>query len=152
MRLGEVPFAPDVEQALDTVKVEKERVAAAAGEESIRARLDDIRLGAEGDLGIGDYLRSYRFIRSQLRARRHEYVNGLPAVLRLREHIAECDVRQVIAVVIDINAINCVGMKCIRVGLGVRRAATSGPGKFLPPLMPLDYASLRSQSGRNPSL
>src|SRR5262249_41975958 len=39
MRLGEVPFAPDIEQVLDAVEVEKERVAAAAGEKSVGARL-----------------------------------------------------------------------------------------------------------------
>src|SRR5262249_1224757 len=115
MRLGEVPFAPDVEQVLDPVEVEKERVAAAAGEETVRPRLDDIRLGAEGDLGAGDYLRPYRFGRPRLRAGCKEYVNGLPAVLRLREHIAERDVCQVIAVGIDVDAIDCVGMKRVRV-------------------------------------
>ncbi len=56
MRLGEVPFAPDIEQVLDAVEVEKERVAAAAGEKSVGARLDDIRLGDEGDLGVGNDL------------------------------------------------------------------------------------------------
>ena len=56
MRLSEVPFAAGVEQILDSIKVEKERVAAAAGEKSVGARLDDIRLGAERDLGVGDYL------------------------------------------------------------------------------------------------
>jgi hypothetical protein len=35
MRLGEVPFVPDIEQVLDAVEVEKERVAAAAGEKSV---------------------------------------------------------------------------------------------------------------------
>src|SRR6266481_1466683 len=83
MRLGEVPFAPDIEQVLDAVEVEKERVAAAAGEKSVGARLDDIRLGDEGDLGVGNDLCSYRFGRARLRARRQEYVDGLPAVLRL---------------------------------------------------------------------
>src|SRR5262249_19797371 len=63
------------------------------------------------------YLRPCRFGRARLRARRREYANGLPAVLRLREHIAERDVRQIIAVVIDIQAINCVGMKCIHFGI-----------------------------------
>jgi len=57
MRLGEVPFASGIEQVLDSVEVEKERVAAAAGEKSVVARLDDIRLGAEGDLGVSDYPR-----------------------------------------------------------------------------------------------
>src|SRR6516165_12818972 len=89
MRLGEIPFAPDIEQVLDSVEVEKERIAAAAGEKSVGARLDDIRPGAEGDLGVGNDLRPYRFGRARLRARCQEYVNGLPAVLRLRKHIAE---------------------------------------------------------------
>src|ERR1700730_4140392 len=117
MRLGEVPFAPDVEQVLDSVEVEKERVAAAAGEESIGARPDDIRLGVEGYFGVGDDLGPYRFVRARLRARRHEYVNGLPAVLRLGEHIAERDVGQVVAVIVNIDAIDCVGMKCVRTGV-----------------------------------
>src|SRR6516164_4634002 len=117
MGLGEVPFTPDIEQVLDSIEVEEKRVAAAAGEKSVRARLDDIRLRGEGDLGVGDDLRSYRFGRARLRARRREYANGLPAVLRLRKHIAERDVRQVIAVVIDVQAIDCVGMKCVRVGV-----------------------------------
>src|SRR5688500_15390096 len=51
----------------------------------------------------------------RLRPLRHEYVHGLPAVLRLREHIAERDVRQVIAIVIDVEAIDCVGMECVRI-------------------------------------
>src|SRR6516165_6878276 len=94
MRLGEVPFAPDIEQVLDSVEVEKERIAAAAGEKSVGARLDDIRPGAEGDLGVGDDIRPNRFGRARLRARRREYADGLPAVLRLRKHVAECDVGQ----------------------------------------------------------
>src|SRR5438045_7242919 len=119
MRLGEVPFASGIEQVLDSVEVEKERVAAAAGEKSVVARLDDIRLGAEGDLGVSDYLRPQRSVQARLRAPRHEYVNGLPAVLRRREHIAECDVRQVVAIIIDVEAIDCVGMQCVRVGNGI---------------------------------
>ena len=39
MRLGEVPFASGIEQVLDSVEVEKERVAAAAGEKSVMTRL-----------------------------------------------------------------------------------------------------------------
>src|SRR5208282_2472177 len=41
VRLGEVPFAPDIEHILDSVKVEKESVAATAGEEGVGAGLDD---------------------------------------------------------------------------------------------------------------
>src|SRR5262249_37244352 len=89
MRLGEVPFAPDIEQILDAIEVEKERVAAAAGEKRIGARLDDIRLGAERDLGVGDDFRSQRLGRARFRLLSHEYVEGVPAVLRLRKYIAE---------------------------------------------------------------
>src|SRR5262245_50125049 len=117
MRLGEVPFAPDIEQVLDSVEVEKERIAAAAGEKSVGPRLDDVRLGAEGDLGVGDDVRPYRFSGAHLRALRQEDVEGLPAVLRLREHIAEGDICQVIAVVIDVNAID--GVRIQRVGIGI---------------------------------
>src|ERR1700747_3119217 len=49
MRLGEIPFATGIEQVLDSVKVEKERVATAASEQSVGAGFDDIRLGAEGN-------------------------------------------------------------------------------------------------------
>jgi hypothetical protein len=43
----------------------------------------------------------------------------LHAVLRLRKHIAERDVRQVIAVVIDVDSIDGVGMERIRIGIRV---------------------------------
>src|SRR5689334_7919746 len=67
MRLGEVPFTSGIEQILDSVEVEKERVAAAAGKKGVMARLDDIRLGAEGDLGVSDYLGPSRFFQARLR-------------------------------------------------------------------------------------
>jgi hypothetical protein len=49
MRFGEVPFATDVEQVLDAVEIEEERVAAAAGEKRIGAGANDIRLSSERD-------------------------------------------------------------------------------------------------------
>src|SRR5262249_10919954 len=118
MRLGEVPFAPDIEQVFDSVVVEKERVAAAAGEKSVGPRLDDVRLGTKRHLGVGDDLRPDRFRRARLRALRQEDAEGLPAVLWIREHIAECDIGQVIAVAVDVDAIDRLRMK--RVGIGVR--------------------------------
>src|SRR5262249_2395668 len=54
MRLGEIPLAPDVEQILDAVEIEEESVPATASEECVVARLDEVWLGAERDLRIGD--------------------------------------------------------------------------------------------------
>ena len=58
---GEISAARCVEQILDSVEVEKESVAATAREERVLVRLDDVGCGTEGDLGIGDYLRTDRF-------------------------------------------------------------------------------------------
>src|SRR5687768_4403558 len=52
----EVPAAARIEQVLDSVKVEEEGIAAAAGEEGVVAGPDNVGRGAEGDLGIGDDL------------------------------------------------------------------------------------------------
>src|SRR5882672_3362938 len=68
VRCGEVSAARGVEHLLDSVEVEKESVAATAGEERVLVRLDDVRFGAEGDLGVRDYLRTGRFGRAGLRA------------------------------------------------------------------------------------
>src|SRR6266850_2343635 len=53
----EVSAARGVEHILDSVEVEKESIAATAREERVLARLDDVGLGAKGDLGVGDDLR-----------------------------------------------------------------------------------------------
>ena len=45
MRLREVPLAAGIEQVLDSVEVEKESVAAAAGKKSVDARLTVMILG-----------------------------------------------------------------------------------------------------------
>jgi hypothetical protein len=42
VRLGEIPLAPDVKQILDAVEIEKESVAATAGEECVVTRLDEV--------------------------------------------------------------------------------------------------------------
>ena len=118
MRLGKVPLAPDIEQVLDSVKIKEESVAAAAGEEGVVARLDDVRRGAERDLRVRDYLRPHRFDRARVRTFGQEHVEGLLAVLRRRKHEAERDIRQQIAVIIDIDAVDGVGME--RVGIGIR--------------------------------
>src|SRR5215470_16388940 len=47
MRLREVSLAAGIEQVLDSVEVEKESVAAAAGKKSVGAGLYDIRFGTE---------------------------------------------------------------------------------------------------------
>src|SRR5260370_29168973 len=94
MRFGEVPFSPDIEQSLDTVEVEKGSVAATAGEECVIARLDDIGLGAERDLRIGDYLLPDRFDRSRLRTLGQKHIQRLLAVLQFRKHVANRDICQ----------------------------------------------------------
>src|SRR5713101_1377028 len=103
MRRGEVSAALGIEQILGSVEVEKESVAATAGEERIGAGLDDVGLGAEGDRGVGDYLLSDRFDRAGLRAFRYKDACGLLTVLRPREHVADRDVRQAISVVVDVE-------------------------------------------------
>src|SRR5262249_30186030 len=62
VRRGEIPLAPDVEQILDAVEIEKESVAAAAGEERVVARLDEVGLGAKMRL-LHRQLSSYRQLR-----------------------------------------------------------------------------------------
>src|SRR5262249_50636817 len=63
---------------------------------------------------------------------RHEDVDGLPAVLRLREHIAEGDVGQMISIIIDVDAVDCVGMECVSVGIRVQddNGSAVGPGRL----------------------
>jgi len=45
VRFGEVPLAPDIEQRLDSIEVEKESVAATAREECVIAALTILGLG-----------------------------------------------------------------------------------------------------------
>ena len=75
--------------------------------------------GAERDLGVGDDLRSYRFGRARLRALRHEYAEVCLPFCGFENTIAERDIGQVIAVVIDVDAIDGVGMKRVRIGIRV---------------------------------
>jgi Berberine and berberine like len=77
-------------------------------------KLDDVGLGAEGDLGVGDHLRPDGFDRAGFRALRHEDVYGLFAVLWRREDVADRDVRQAISVVVDVEAVDGVGMERVR--------------------------------------
>ena len=125
VRRGEVSAAAGVEQILDAVKIEEERIAAAAGEERNIAGLDDVGLGPEGHLGIADNLRPDSFGGAGFRAFCHEDADSLLAVLRLREHVAERDVGQAVAVVVDVEAVDGVGMK--RVGLGIGIEDDHGP-------------------------
>src|SRR6478736_8259598 len=88
---------------------------------------DDVGLGAEGHLGIADDLRPDSFGGAGFRAFCHEDADSLLAVLRLREHVAERDVGQAVAVVVDVEAVNGVGMQrvggriCIEDDHGSRR-------------------------------
>ena len=129
MRLGEVPFASDIEQILDTVEVEKEGVAASAGKERVPARLDDVGfVSDEGDCGIGDDLCSDSFYRTGFRTFGYKNAYRLLTVLRRREHIAERNVVQIIAVVVDIEPVNGVGME--RVGSRICIEDEHGPRRI----------------------
>ncbi len=114
MGCGEISAARGIEQILDSVVVEKESVAASTGEERVGAGLDDVGVGAEGDLGIGDDLRPNSFDRAGFRAFCHEDVHGLHTVLRWREHVTDSDVRQAVSVVVNVEAVDGVRME--RVG------------------------------------
>src|SRR5713101_6785628 len=127
MRRGEVSAALGIEQILDSVEVKKESVAATAGKERIDAGLDDVGLGAEGDLSIGDYLLPDRFDRAGFLAFCHEDVCRLLAVSRRREHVTDRDVRHAVSVVVDVEAVDSVRMErvgsriCIEDQYGPRR-------------------------------
>jgi hypothetical protein len=47
VRLREIALTPDVEQILDAVEIEEKSVTAAASEERVVTRLDDVGLWAE---------------------------------------------------------------------------------------------------------
>jgi hypothetical protein len=139
---GEVSAAAGVEQVLDAVKIEEERVAAAAGEERNIAGLDDVGLGSEGHLGIADDLRPHSFGGAGFRASCHEDADSLLAVLRLREHVAERDVGQAVAVVVDVEAVDGVGME--RVGLGIGIEDDHGPRGIRGRLERVEVAKVKS--------
>src|ERR1019366_1900313 len=122
---GEVSAALGIEQILDSAKVEKESVAATAGEERVGAGLDDVGVGAEGDLGVGDDLCPDRFHRAGLRAFCDKNVYGLLTVLRRWEHIAERNVVQIIAIIVDGEPVDGVGME--RVGSRICIEDEHGP-------------------------
>ncbi len=104
MRRGEVAAARGVEEVLDAVEVEEEGVAAGAGEEREVAGRRDVGLVAdEGDGGIREDLLADGFGRLGVRVRRQVHVDGLLAVARLGEDVAESDVVQQVSVVVDVK-------------------------------------------------
>src|SRR5882672_6986898 len=139
---GEVSAARGIEETLDSVEVEKESVAATAGEERVLVRLDDVGLGAEGDLGVGDYLRPDRFGRAGLRSLCDKNVYSLLAVLWRRKNVTERDVGQAIAVVVDVEAVNGVGME--RVGSRICIEDDHGPCRVGGRLERVEVAEVKS--------
>jgi len=120
MRCGEVPSAGDVEQALDAVEVEEERVTAGPGEER-----DGIRLGDDWRCPAGDFDRledplADRLSRLGFAVVGQEDVDGLAAVDRLGEDEAERDVVAQIAVVVDRQPVDRTGMQRIGIRIGVQ--------------------------------
>ena len=72
----------------------------------------------------------------------HEDVDGLLAVLRLREHVAERDVGQAIAVVVDVEAVDGVGME--RVGGRICIEDDHGPRRIRGRLERVEVAEVES--------
>src|SRR6478736_8752690 len=103
---------------------------------------DDVGLGAEGHLGIADDLRPDSFRGAGFRAFCHEDADRLLAVLRLREHVAERDVGQAVAVVVDVEAVDGVGMQ--RVGLGIGIEDDHGPRGIRGRLERIEVAEVES--------
>ncbi len=138
----EISAARSVEQILDSVEVEKESVAASTGEERVGTGLDDVGVGAKGDLGIGDDLRPNSLDRAGFRAFCHEDVYGLHTVLRWREHVTDRDVRQAVSVVVDVEAVDGVGME--RVGSRICIEDDHGPRRVSGRLECVEVAEIES--------
>src|SRR5580693_1833445 len=118
MRCGEVPAAAGVEQVLDPVVVEEERIAPAAGEERVVTGGYDVRSPAEGYRGTVDDLCPGGFGRAGLRPGGDIDVKRLPAGLRRGKNVRDRQVVEEVPVVVDREAVDRVGMK--RVGVRVR--------------------------------
>jgi hypothetical protein len=120
MRCREVFLARGIEQVLDPIEVEEEGVAAGTSEERVGTGLEDVwRVADEGDCRVGNDPCPNRFDGAGLRALCQVDAVGLLPVPRRREHIADRDVRQVIAVVIDVEAVDRVGMERVGVRIGI---------------------------------
>ena len=132
MRRGEVSAAPGVEQIFDSIEVKEESVAASASEECVGTGFDDVSLGAEGHRGVGDYGLADGFDGAGLRACCREDVYRLLAVLRRREHVTNSDVRQAISVVVDVKAVDGVGMErvCGRICIGISTVLDGSAGAW----------------------
>ena len=111
LELGEIPALLPVESRQHSGEVDEERVAAGAGEKGIGPGRDDIRLRAEGHLCIAhDRLPNGLGLASLLPSC-HVDRRSLPAVLGLAEHHAEGDVGVGVSIVVDVDAVDGVGMK-----------------------------------------
>ena len=71
-------------------------------------------------VGIGHDLLANGFGRSRFRAPGQEYTERLFAVLRLREYEAEWDIRQQIAVIVDVEPVNDLGVERVSIRIGVQ--------------------------------
>ena len=120
-RCGAVKLRPPtgVEQVLDAVEVEEERVAACAGEECEASRRDDVRGGAEGNLDTFEDARPHRLVGFRVRVVRQVHVDGLAAVLWFGVDEAERDVITQVAVVVDVDPIDGVRVQRVSGRVGV---------------------------------
>jgi hypothetical protein len=111
LEVGEV-FAPlPVERRQHSGEVHEERVAAPSGEEGIGPGQDDFWLRSEGHLGVAHDRLPNDLSLTSLLSGCHVDSRSLPAVLGLAEHHADCDVGDSVPVVVDVDAVDGVGVK-----------------------------------------
>ena len=139
---SKISAARCIEQVLDSLEVEKERVAARTGEEGVWARFDDVGFWVEGNLGIDDDLRPNSFHRARFRTFCHKDVYGLLTVLRGREYVADRDIRQAISVVVNVEAVDGVGVE--RVGGRICVENNHGPRRINRRLKCVEVAEVES--------
>ena len=118
--VGEVALAGGVEQVFDAVEVEEERVTAGTGEEREVARRCDVGFIAdEGDRNLREELLAYRLDRLGVLVCRQVDVDGLLAIARFGEDVAESDVVQQISVIVDRHAVDRIGVQGIGQRVGI---------------------------------
>jgi hypothetical protein len=106
LEVGEVLAVLPIESLENSNEVDKERIAASAGEECVGAGCDDVRLASERNLGIRDDRRPDGLALTSLRPGRLVHGRSLPPILGLTEHDAEADIGFGVTVVVDVDPVH----------------------------------------------